>query len=147
MRGRAWVPRSPGAILICACAAVGAPPARATTCTAGPFIIFFDAGSSAIDSAASEILDTVVSVRGGCGGDKVLVQAHSDTAGGAQANLRLSRLRAERVRAVLIAHRFPAALVKVEAHGETSPMIKTADGVAERRNRRAEITYLPVGGW
>ena len=140
------MPRLLGAVLICALAALGAPPARATVCTVGPFIIFFDGGSKTIDRRASEILDNVAAVHRSCGG-KILLLGHSDKRGDAEANLRLSRLRAEGVRAHLISGRVPAALIELHAHGETRPLIETADGVAERQNRRVEIIFGPPDGW
>jgi outer membrane protein OmpA-like peptidoglycan-associated protein len=60
----------------------------------GPFTIFYAADSSAIDVAASKTLRLAVAVYPDSGGEEVIVEGHSDKAGSAETNLRLSRLRA-----------------------------------------------------
>ena len=105
-----------------------------------PFAVFFDSGSAVLDARAREILDHAVEqiratdVRG------LSIEAAADRVGSAEANLRLSRRRAEAVRAYLLARGLPPAAIRVAAHGETGqPIVQTPDGVAEPQNRYAMV--------
>ena len=55
-------------------------------------------------------------------------------------NLQLSIRRAAAIRAALAALDVPEDAFLVYARGEGAPVVATPDGVAERRNRRVEIT-------
>ena len=54
-------------------------------------------------------------------------------------NDRLSLLRAERVRASLVAQGIAPERIQASGRGEREPIVQTADGVDEPRNRRVEI--------
>jgi outer membrane protein OmpA-like peptidoglycan-associated protein len=69
----------------------------------------------------------------------LLVIGHTDRVGTDAFNDALSRQRAEVVRRALVARGLPADLIVVIGRGEREPIIATADGVAEPRNRRVEI--------
>ena len=70
---------------------------------------------------------------------EVIVIGHTDRVGGDQANYRLALERAERVRNILIEEGIPSAMIEVDSHGEGNPIVETADGVPEPRNRRVEV--------
>ena len=70
---------------------------------------------------------------------RVSVLGHTDRAGPADYNLELSEERAANVEAALIDQGIPAAAIVREAFGERRPAVETADGVAMRANRRANI--------
>ena len=69
----------------------------------------------------------------------VLVIGHTDRVGTDAFNDALSRQRAEVVRRALVARGLPAENIVVVGRGEREPIVATADGVAEARNRRVEI--------
>ena len=69
----------------------------------------------------------------------VLVIGHTDTVGSDAVNDALSRQRAEVVRKALIARGIAAENIVVVGRGKREPIVPTADGVAEPRNRRVEI--------
>ncbi len=71
----------------------------------------------------------------------VRIAGYSDRAGNPQSNLRLSQQRARSVFDALSDAGVPREIMSAEAFGEVDPLIPTADGVAEARNRRVEI-YL-----
>jgi outer membrane protein OmpA-like peptidoglycan-associated protein len=71
---------------------------------------------------------------------EVVVVGHTDSVGGVAANDRLSLQRAERVRQELVRIGLPAGSISVAGRGERELLVPTADGVAEPRNRRVEIT-------
>ena len=70
---------------------------------------------------------------------EVVVTGHTDRVGTLEANDRLSLVRAEAVREILVAGGVPAAAITVAGRGEREPAVPTADEVAEARNRRVEI--------
>jgi len=70
----------------------------------------------------------------------VAVTGHTDTMGAARANHALGLKRAATVRKLLIAAGLEAARIEVSSLGETDPFVRTADGKAEPRNRRVDIT-------
>ena len=70
----------------------------------------------------------------------VAVIGHTDTTGSASSNIELGLRRANAIRTLLIQAGVSADLITVTSHGEADLLIKTADQVAEPRNRRVEIT-------
>jgi OOP family OmpA-OmpF porin len=71
---------------------------------------------------------------------EVEVIGHTDTVGTKLNNVALGLRRAELIRRLLIDIGLGESLIKVTSHGEADLIIATADGVAEPRNRRVEIT-------
>ena len=70
---------------------------------------------------------------------EVVVIGHTDTQGSDDYNDKLSLDRARSVKRQLIGLGFDAAHIAVEGRGKRELLVPTADGVAEPRNRRAEI--------
>ena len=71
---------------------------------------------------------------------EVMVIGHTDTVGGLEANDMLSLKRAATVREILIAAGVPVGKIEIAGRGEREPLLKTADEVAEPKNRRVEIS-------
>jgi outer membrane protein OmpA-like peptidoglycan-associated protein len=71
---------------------------------------------------------------------ELLVIGHTDSTGSKAANLALGLKRAEIVRLYLISAGVDPSTIAVTSHGETDPLISTADGVFEPRNRRVDIS-------
>jgi len=69
----------------------------------------------------------------------VLVIGHTDLVGSHASNDVLARQRAELIRNELIRLGVPAANIQLVARGKREPVVPTADGVAEPRNRRVEV--------
>lgn len=69
----------------------------------------------------------------------ILLIGHTDTVGTLEANDQLSLQRAERMRGDLIQQGFPAERIHAAGRGEREPLVPSADGVEEPRNRRVEI--------
>lgn len=70
---------------------------------------------------------------------EVGVVGHTDTMGAAPANAALGLKRASTVRKLLVDAGLDASLIEVISHGEGDPLVRTADGTPEPRNRRVEI--------
>lgn len=106
-----------------------------------PFMIFFDFDSIQLDDYAHVVMDNAA--KGIIDFDaRVSVSGFADRAGSSAYNLRLSRLRADAVKAALVAKGVRGASITVEARGEHGLLVDTADGVSERQNRYAQILYI-----
>jgi outer membrane protein OmpA-like peptidoglycan-associated protein len=65
---------------------------------------------------------------------------HADQTGPERVNETLAMRRAERVRDLLVQRGVPATRIEVVGRGSREPAIRAAQGVAEARNRRVEIS-------
>jgi outer membrane protein OmpA-like peptidoglycan-associated protein len=70
----------------------------------------------------------------------VSVVGHTDTTGTNANNFELGLRRANAIRVRLIEAGVAGSMIEATSHGESDLLVKTADGVAEPRNRRVEIT-------
>jgi len=112
-------------------AALPAPPQRFTLYFVEGKDEFTDESKRALEGVLAEIARRPV--------PDVLVIGHTDATGSDVVNDPLSRQRAEVVRSALIARGVAAENIAVAGRGKREPVVATADGVAEPRNRRVEI--------
>jgi outer membrane protein OmpA-like peptidoglycan-associated protein len=70
----------------------------------------------------------------------VAVIGHTDTTGNPAGNYELGLRRANAIRGSLVEAGVDRSLIDVTSHGEADLLVKTADEVADPRNRRVEIT-------
>lgn len=122
------------------------PPAPQVVCNTGPYIVFFEFDSAEITGEAAGILDSAIASYADCDSVPIMVAGHTDRAGPAGYNVRLSERRAKAVSDYLAARSVPAAEIATEGFGENRPRVETSDGVREPQNRRVEITYGPGSG-
>lgn len=114
--------------------ALAAEPTRPET-----FLLYFQSGSTRLtDDSAALLPDIVAAIRDRESLD-ISIIGHSDRVGSREHNLVLSTQRAEHVRDLLVEKGVDAGLVSVTSHGEGNPLIPTADGVEEPKNRRVEV--------
>ena len=92
---------------------------------------FTDESKRAFDGVFAEIAQRPV--------PDVLVIGHTDRVGSDAFNDALSRQRAEVVRKALVARGMAADSIVIVGRGKREPIVPTADGRAEARNRRVEI--------
>jgi OOP family OmpA-OmpF porin len=128
-------------------APAAAQPVAELPCNAGPFMVFFDAGSASLSPQGKAILDNVAEAYGTCAQQPITIVGNTDTKGTDQANMALSGRMAASVRDYLVSRGLPAKLITIQALGETRLLIETDDEVSEPQNRRAEIVFGPVGRW
>lgn len=69
----------------------------------------------------------------------ISVIGHTDRLGAKDWNMELSNLRATAVKHLLVKHGVAANTILTAYHGEECPLIPTAKGVWEPRNRRVEV--------
>jgi outer membrane protein OmpA-like peptidoglycan-associated protein len=67
------------------------------------------------------------------------VIGHTDRVGADDANDALSLQRAQTMREAMLGLGIPPARIRAAGRGEREPLVPTADGVEEPRNRRVEI--------
>jgi outer membrane protein OmpA-like peptidoglycan-associated protein len=102
--------------------------------------IVFEKSRAAIDPRSLPLLDRLANeLKSRTGLTRVRIEGHTDSDGTDEVNLTLSRARANAVRSALIARGVPAALLEVEAFGESHPVANNETGIGREQNRRVEI--------
>lgn len=115
-------------------AALGAQPTRAET-----FTLYFVEGKDVLTDESQKLVAKTLAEIAQRPVPDVLVVGHTDAVGSQAANDALAQRRADFIRNELIRLGVPAANIQVIARGKRAPLVPTADGVAEPRNRRVEI--------
>jgi len=103
------------------------------------FVLYFVSGKDELTPASKEALRKALDELKRRPVPDIVVIGHTDTMGGQARNDELSLARAERVRKALVAQGLPAERIVAAGRGEREPLVRTADSVAEPRNRRVEI--------
>lgn len=114
--------------------------APAGACEEGPLKIFYGAGSARLSAEESGQVEDMAFMAGRYG--FVRLSGHTDTAGPAEANLRLSRRRVDAVRDVLIAAGLPPRRILAESFGESRSITALDDGRSAPRHRYVLIEIL-----
>lgn len=132
----------PAYVLPRAAYVVPAPPPVAQA-HARDFTVYFDFDKYNLTAAARRVVNAAIAAAKEGGPARVDVTGNTDLAGTNRYNLELSRRRAETVRNYMVAHGVDPGEIDIGARGKTDPIVRTADGVREPRNRRVEIVISP----
>ena len=111
-----------------------APPPRS-------FIVFFDWDRAIIRPDAKKVLEAAAAYAKRRGLVRVNLAGHADRSGKASYNMKLSLRRARAVKAAFVKLGVSGRSISLVGRGETQPLVATADGVREPRNRRVEIAF------
>lgn len=104
----------------------------------------FPSGSSAVGSEHSSLLAKVGQSATIFPRSQIIVEGHTDSYGGDESNLTLSRARAEAVSAYLSAEvGIPAFRISAVGYGETRPIANNETAQGRERNRRIDIRIEP----
>jgi len=114
--------------------ALSAQPPRAVS-----FTLYFDTNSTEVNAASRPALDALLNEVAQRQAAEVVVIGHTDRVGSVEDNDRLSLVRAEAVRAMLVQRGIQASFIRAVGRGEREPLIPTADEQPEPRNRRVEV--------
>jgi len=121
-----------------------AAPAPAAVRLTQTFLVFFDFDSAELTPAARDTISTAVNAVRAGGVARIQIVGHTDTSGSPAYNERLGQRRADAVQGEMVRQGLPASIIATRSAGETELRVRTADGVREAQNRRAEI-ILPGG--
>ena len=107
--------------------------------------VFFEYDQASLRPGGKEKLDDIVAAHHKLGFEwqSLKVQGHADSRGPEPYNADLSRRRAEAVKRYLVSQGLQAAMLDVEAYGESEPKVPAADTEAEhQQNRRVEFVII-----
>jgi hypothetical protein len=105
----------------------------------GRYLVFFELDRATLTPDARGVVSEAAQDFLRTGAARVSLAGHADRSASGAYNQRLSERRVEAVRRELIRLGVPDSAIGTVAQGETNPLVPTADGVREARNRRVEI--------
>lgn len=105
--------------------------------------VLFATGEHELMSIARSKLDEVAKALQDQGYKKITVEGHTDSRGGDDRNLELSRLRAEAVRTHLVSRGIKSELISAVGIGEARPVASNDTAEGRANNRRVEIVVEP----
>ena len=103
------------------------------------FVVYFLTGTTRLAPESARTISAVLDAATQFPGGEILIIGHTDTLGSTELNDALSLRRANEVRDMFVARRFPVNRLEAAGRGEREPAITTRDNTAEQRNRRVEI--------
>ncbi|WGF90004.1 OmpA family protein [Marinivivus vitaminiproducens] len=110
------------------------------TAGAADYTVFFNFDQSTLTPEGRQVVSDAAASYQRTGEAAISIAGHADSAGSAEYNQRLSERRAAAVQDALIDAGVPASSIgTVTGVGESDPLVATADGVPEARNRRVVI--------
>jgi outer membrane protein OmpA-like peptidoglycan-associated protein len=104
------------------------------------FNLYFEADSTDLTAASRADVPRILDAIRERSSVDTSVTGHTDTLGEPKRNYELGLRRAMAVGALLAAAGVDPGLLDIGSHGETNPLVPTADATAEPRNRRVEVT-------
>ncbi len=104
-----------------------------------PGSIYFDVNKTEVKPAMRERLSQIARALATVPDRHILVEGHTDSTGGDDYNLKLSRLRAESVRSILVGGGVAPERIESQGYGKTRPVASNASASGRAQNRRVEI--------
>jgi outer membrane protein OmpA-like peptidoglycan-associated protein len=103
--------------------------------------IYYDSGKAAVRTESFAVLDQVVDISVQFPEYYIIIDAHTDSVGSEEANLKLSRDRAEEVRKYLVSRGVNVNRIVARGWGEYRPVVAAEKTEADKAaNRRTEFT-------
>ena len=103
------------------------------------FTLYFESGSDEFTEQSQQEVKRLLTEMGRRQAPDITVIGHTDLVGPDPSNDALSLQRAERVKSILVGMGIPNERILTAGRGRREPLIPTADGVTQPRNRRVEI--------
>lgn len=103
------------------------------------FILYFVNDSTELVRESKSLVPQVVQTIRKRGSVDIVISGHTDTVATKTHNYALGLKRAKALYNILLANGVAADSISVTSHGEGNPLVKTADNVAEPKNRRVEL--------
>jgi outer membrane protein OmpA-like peptidoglycan-associated protein len=118
-------------------AAMAEKPSGTVITVAGAFL--FSSGKSELQPGAGQKLDKIADALSQQGDRKIIVRGYTDSTGAAEANVALSKARADSVASYLAAHGVPRDKITTDGLGESDPVAPNDTATGRASNRRVEI--------
>lgn len=106
---------------------------------AAAFILYFETGSDVLVPESVPLLARIKDELAQRAAPEIIVVGHTDRVGAQDFNDALSIKRADAMKQVLTDAGIPLERITTAGRGEREPLVPTADGVDEPKNRRVEI--------
>ena len=103
------------------------------------FILYFESGNDEFTEESKQEVKRLLAEMARRQAPDITVIGHTDQVGPDPSNDALSLQRAERVKSILAGMGIRAERILTAGRGRREPLIPTAEGVSEPRNRRVEI--------
>lgn len=104
------------------------------------FTLYFESGTDEITAQSKQEVKRILAEMARREAPDITVIGHTDLVGSNPSNDALSLQRAGRVKSMLVGMGVPAERILIAGRGRREPLVPTADGVIEPRNRRVEIS-------
>ncbi len=104
------------------------------------YTLYFESGSDEFTDQSKQEVKRVIAEMARRQAPEITVIGHTDQVGPDQTNDALSLQRAERVKSILVDMGISPDSILTAGRGRREPLVRTADGVSEPRNRRVEIS-------
>ena len=104
--------------------------------------IFFDFGNAALKAESFPELDRVVKILNDNLKLEIEISGHTDNVGGAGANLKLSKERANAVKNYFVSKNIQEKRITAKGYGKTKPIADNETNEGQQLNRRVEFTIL-----
>ena len=100
---------------------------------------YFDSGHSEVKRRARERLARIGQALADASDGRILVEGHTDSTGSDKFNMRLSELRAESVKDILIKNGVLGDRIEIHGYGSTKPVASNSTPEGRSQNRRVEV--------
>jgi outer membrane protein OmpA-like peptidoglycan-associated protein len=107
--------------------------------------VLFDVDRSELKPGAELHLARLVEFLGAHPERNVLIEGHTDSTGGVEYNLELSRRRADAVRSFLVGRGIAPSRIATEGYGLSRPIASNDSVAGRQQNRRVDIVVLNEG--
>jgi len=104
------------------------------------FLLYFETGGTQLTAESQALIPKIIETASKHPAADIAVIGHTDTMGDAGKNEKLANERAVQVSRLFDPSKLDVKEIAVTSHGEKNLLIKTADEIAEPKNRRVEVT-------
>lgn len=104
--------------------------------------VFFDVGSAVVKPDGEVFLQRVAKIANEKTKAQIAIKGHTDSVGGATANLALSERRAQATKASLVKAGVDAKRITAKGFGQTVPVADNGTAEGRQANRRSEIVMI-----
>ncbi|HEV8269223.1 MAG TPA: OmpA family protein [Thermoanaerobaculia bacterium] len=111
-----------------------------------PGNVYFETSRSDVKPAMRDHLSAIGRALASASDRRVIVEGHTDSTGSVEFNTKLSELRAEAVKSILVTNGVSPDRIEVHGYAATKPVASNATAAGRSQNRRVEViiqgTYL-----